>query len=75
MTLTKLIQILQTHQEEMGDVEVKIVQGDAENIIEISDVDFGYHMASIDSYPNADVPFVHIYTKDMPRFVRLNPSK
>ena len=40
MTLKKLIQILQTHEEEMGDTDVHIIIGEYRYACELGDVDF-----------------------------------
>ena len=40
MKLSKLIEVLQTHAEEMGDTEVKVILGDYEEAVSVDDVDF-----------------------------------
>ena len=42
ITLKKLIEILKTHEAEMGDVEVNAITVEGDEVLNITDVDFGY---------------------------------
>ena len=51
MKLQPLIALLKTHADEMANIDVTIVLGDYEKILQIEDIDFGY---------NDGVPYVQI---------------